>query len=49
IETGAIFVNSITKSDPRMPFGGIKKSGVGRELGEFGLKAFCNIKAYGIY
>jgi acyl-CoA reductase-like NAD-dependent aldehyde dehydrogenase len=49
IQSGLVTVNNIVASDPRVPFGGVKKSGCGRELSRYGMMEFANIKSVRFY
>jgi succinate-semialdehyde dehydrogenase len=48
IRCGGLFVNAMSRSDPRLPFGGVGESGFGRELGRAGILSFCNVRTYWI-
>ena len=49
IRTGTVAINGGVRSEPRLPFGGTKKSGFGRELADLGLKEFANIKTVNVF
>ena len=49
MQAGMVTVNNIVVSDPRMPFGGVKKSGIGHELSRYGMLEFANIKSIRLY
>jgi succinate-semialdehyde dehydrogenase/glutarate-semialdehyde dehydrogenase/succinyl-CoA reductase len=49
VESGIVSVNNVVASDPRVPFGGVKKSGFGRELSRYGMLEFANIKSVRFY